>query len=34
VRLLGEMRQAPCHPTSLHHQEGHYLKGLLLEVDE
>jgi 23S rRNA (cytosine1962-C5)-methyltransferase len=34
VRLLGEMRQAPCHPTSLHHPEGQYLKGLLLEVDE
>lgn len=33
VRVLSELRQAPCHPTSLHHPEGHYLKGLVLEVE-
>jgi len=33
VRVLHELRQAPCHPTSLHHPEGHYLKGLVLEVE-
>lgn len=33
VRVLHELRQAPCHPASLHHPEGHYLKGLVLEVE-
>jgi 23S rRNA (cytosine1962-C5)-methyltransferase len=33
VRVLHELRQAPCHPRSLHHPEGHYLKGLVLEVE-
>jgi 23S rRNA (cytosine1962-C5)-methyltransferase len=32
VRVLSEFRQAPCHPVSLYHPEGEYLKGLLLEV--
>ena len=33
VRVLAELRQAPCHPVSLYHPEGEYLKGLLLEVE-
>ncbi|NDC37022.1 MAG: class I SAM-dependent rRNA methyltransferase [Proteobacteria bacterium] len=33
VRVLAQFRQAPCHPVSLYHPEGEYLKGLLLEVE-
>lgn len=33
VRILEEFRQGPCHPVSLYHPEGEYLKGLLLEVE-
>ena len=32
VRVLAELRQSPCHPASLFHPEGEYLKGLLLYV--
>lgn len=32
VRVLYHLHQAPCHPTSIHHPEGPYLKGLILEV--
>ena len=33
VRVLHEFRQAPCHPTSIYHPEGEYLKGLFLAVE-
>lgn len=32
VRIVAEMHQAPCHPISLGHPEGQYLKGFVLEV--
>ena len=32
VRILSHHRQASCHPTSLYHPEGEYLKSLLLHV--
>ena len=34
VRILKVLSQAPCHPSSVCHPEGSYLKGLLLSVDE
>jgi len=33
VRILAELGQAACHPTSIFHPEGPYLKGLLLYVN-
>jgi len=33
VRILHELRQAPCHPVSLYHPEGEYLKGYVLVVE-
>lgn len=33
VRVLHELRQAPCHPVSIYHPEGEYLKGLVLAVN-
>ncbi len=33
VRVLSELEQAACHPVSLFHREGSYLKGLLLYVE-
>lgn len=32
VKVLYKLSQAPCHPTSIFHPEGPYLKGLVLEV--
>lgn len=32
VRVLHELHQGPCHPVSLYHPEGAYLKGLVLSV--
>ena len=34
VRIVKELHQAPCHPVSLSHPEGEYLKGFVLEVGE
>jgi 23S rRNA (cytosine1962-C5)-methyltransferase len=33
VRVLHELSQAPCHPVSIYHPEGVYLKGLMLCVE-
>ncbi len=33
VRVLHQLSQAPCHPVSLYHPEGAYLKGLVLYVE-
>jgi 23S rRNA (cytosine1962-C5)-methyltransferase len=33
TRVMQRLGQAPCHPTSIFHPEGRYLKGLLLQVD-
>ncbi len=33
VRIVDSLHQAPCHPTSIFHPEGDYLKGLLLFVE-
>lgn len=33
VRVVDILHQAPCHPTSLFHPEGDYLKGLVLFVE-
>jgi 23S rRNA (cytosine1962-C5)-methyltransferase len=33
VRIVDLLHQAPCHPTSLFHPEGDYLKGLVLFVE-
>lgn len=33
VRVIDLLHQAPCHPTSLFHPEGDYLKGLMLFVE-
>lgn len=33
VRVVDVLHQAPCHPTSLFHPEGDYLKGLVLFVE-
>lgn len=30
VQVLHELHQAPCHPVSIYHPEGEYLKGLVL----
>lgn len=32
IKIVTRFVQAPCHPTSVYHLEGLYLKGLLLEV--
>ncbi len=32
VQILHQLHQAPCHPVSLFHPEGEYLKGLVLRV--
>jgi 23S rRNA (cytosine1962-C5)-methyltransferase len=32
VRVVRHLQHAPCHPVSIFHPEGEYLKGLLLEV--
>lgn len=32
ARIMHHFSQAPCHPQSLYHQEGFYLKGLALEI--
>jgi len=33
VRIVDFLHQAPCHPTSIFHPEGDYLKGLMLFVE-
>jgi 23S rRNA (cytosine1962-C5)-methyltransferase len=33
VRIIDSLHQAPCHPTSIFHPEGDYLKGLVLAVE-
>ncbi|MEY4669520.1 MAG: hypothetical protein RL518_2219 [Pseudomonadota bacterium] len=33
VRIVDFLHQAPCHPTSIFHPEGDYLKGLMLLVE-
>ena len=33
VRIVDVLHQAPCHPTSIFHPEGDYLKGLMLFVE-
>jgi 23S rRNA (cytosine1962-C5)-methyltransferase len=33
VRIVELLHQAPCHPTSVFHPEGDYLKGFILLVD-
>ena len=33
VRIVDFLHQAPCHPTSIFHPEGDYLKGLVLFVE-
>jgi 23S rRNA (cytosine1962-C5)-methyltransferase len=33
VRIVDVLHQAPCHPTSIFHPEGDYLKGLMLLVE-
>jgi 23S rRNA (cytosine1962-C5)-methyltransferase len=33
VRILHQLTQPTCHPVSIYHQEGEYLKGLVLEVE-
>ncbi|MCG9910313.1 MAG: class I SAM-dependent rRNA methyltransferase [Flavobacteriales bacterium] len=33
VRVLHRLTQSPCHPTSIFHNEGEYLKGLVLYID-
>jgi 23S rRNA (cytosine1962-C5)-methyltransferase len=33
VRVVDFLHQAPCHPTSIFHPEGDYLKGLMLFVE-
>ena len=33
VRILKHLSQSPCHPVSLSHPEGEYLKGLVLGID-
>jgi 23S rRNA (cytosine1962-C5)-methyltransferase len=33
VRIIDTLQQAPCHPWSVFHPEGEYLKGLVLLVD-
>lgn len=32
VRVIHELHAAPCHPVSLFHPEGSYLKGFVLEI--
>lgn len=33
VRVIESLHQAPCHPTSIFHPEGDYLKGLVMVVE-
>ena len=33
VQVLHQLHQAPCHPVSIFHPEGNYLKGCVLHVD-
>lgn len=33
VRIIDTLQQAPCHPSSVFHPEGDYLKGLVMMVD-
>lgn len=33
VRILHQLTQPPCHPVSIYHPEGEYLKGLVLQVE-
>jgi 23S rRNA (cytosine1962-C5)-methyltransferase len=33
VRIVDMLHQAPCHPSSVFHPEGDYLKGLVLMVE-
>lgn len=33
VRIIDTLQQAPCHPCSVFHPEGEYLKGLVMMVD-
>lgn len=33
VRIIETLHQAPCHPTSIFHPEGEYLKGLMMVVE-
>jgi 23S rRNA (cytosine1962-C5)-methyltransferase len=33
VRIVDSLHQAPCHPTSVFHPEGEYLKGLIMLVE-
>ena len=32
VRVVSRLQHAPCHPVSIYHPEGEYLKGLLVEI--
>lgn len=32
VRVVSRLQHAPCHPVSIFHPEGDYLKGLMLEI--
>lgn len=32
-RIIAQLHQAPCHPITLGHEEGDYLKGFVLEVE-
>lgn len=33
IRVIQSLAQGPDHPTNIYHPEGHYLKGLILQVD-
>jgi 23S rRNA (cytosine1962-C5)-methyltransferase len=33
ARVMHDLGQGPDHPVSIHHPEGHYLKGLALYLD-
>ena len=33
VQIIAQLHQSPCHPVSVYHPEGEYLKGLVLAVD-
>lgn len=34
ARVLHKLSQGPDHPVSIYHKEGHYLKGLVLRLDD
>lgn len=33
VRILCRLAQSPCHPVSINHPEGEYLKGLVVQIE-